>query len=55
MSAGQIIVAVAVSAFFVYEVYALIRDIRKKKQAMKALENEKKDEKAVQQNETKEA
>ena len=40
MSLGQILVAVIVAGFFVYELVSLIRDIKKKNQAKKELQKE---------------
>ena len=40
MNLGQIVIGVAVLAFFGYEVYALFRDIKKKQEAKKNLEEE---------------
>lgn len=40
MTFGQIVVSVGVLAFFGYEVYAFIRDIRKKKKAKEELKKE---------------
>jgi hypothetical protein len=40
MNVGQIIVAVLVVGFFSYEIYALVRDIVRKKKAKELLKNE---------------
>ena len=40
MSFGQVVVALLLAGFFVYEVYALIKDIKAKRHAKKIL-NEK--------------
>lgn len=40
MSFGQIVVTVIVVVFFLYEIYALIRDWKKKSQAKKELQKD---------------
>ena len=47
MTFGQVVVSLGVLAFFGYELYAVIRDFKKKAQAKKELQNEtEKDKKA---------